>query len=439
MKLKEFKCSIISYVILLCTINIYAQDRSPIINQDGSVTFRIYNPNVTEVELNGTMLPESRKIKTPVGTFGKVGKVQMTLSNNGWWEYTIASIAPGLYTYSYTMDDEQFVDSLNPNIMREGNKYVSYFIVKGGYADDYELKTVPHGQVKDVWYPSSLASFDKRRMMVYFPYEYTQNKTKHYPVLYLLHGSGGDEESWLDCGRLAQIMDNLIYEKRCKPMIVVMPNGIANRAAAPGKDPNNPDLKSSSINVESMLGSIEAVFVKDIVDYVDENFRTINSKKCRAIAGLSLGGLQTIFVSLNNPSMFDYIGLFSAQSTNALDDKYISDLSKLSESWNNLSSVFPMLKKKGLGKKISEISNNMSGGAIEIYSNIDNKLTEQFLNPPQLYYITLGRDDFVKKLNDDFRAKLDKEGYEYVYIETDGGHTWDNWRKYLVDFLPRLF
>ena len=188
-----------------------------------------------------------------------------------------------------------------------------------------------------------------------------------------------------------------------------------------------------------MLGSIESVFMNDIVDFVDKNYRTLNNKQNRAIAGLSLGGLQTIFISLNNPTAFDYIGLFSAQATNALNDKNILELEEFADSWNGLSSLLPFMKKKGIFKKITEITNNISNETLSIYGDFDKKLSEQFSNPPSLYYIALGKDDFVKKLNDDFRKKLDKNKFKYIYIETEGGHTWDNWRKYLVDFLPRIF
>lgn len=431
---------IISFICMLCSVILNATNTCPIVYDGNKVLFRVKNPNAKAVYLSGSMLPIKKKIKTPVGTFGKHGDVLMTLNNDDWWEYSIDSVPPGLYTYKFKIDDDkEQIDSLNPNIMREGNEYISYFIIPGGYADDYETKNIPHGFIDEIWYPSALDEFKERRMMIYLPSEYAEQKFTRYPVLYLLHGSGGDEESWLDCGRLAQIMDNLIDQKRCKPMIVVMPNGIANRASAPGKDPNNLDLKSSSINIESMLGSIESVFMNDIVDFVDKNYRTLNNKQNRAIAGLSLGGLQTIFISLNNPTAFDYIGLFSAQATNALNDKNILELEEFADSWNGLSSLLPFLKKKGIFKKITEITNNISNETLSIYGDFDKKLSEQFSNPPSLYYIALGKDDFVKKLNDDFRKKLDKNKFKYIYIETEGGHTWDNWRKYLVDFLPRIF
>ena len=272
-------------------------------------------------------------------------------------------------------------------------------------------------------------------MTIYLPKSYSSNTQKRFPVLYLLHGSGGDEDAWEGCGRAIQILDNLIAEGRCKPMIVVMPNGNAGLAAAPGSDPKNPNQKPSAMNTNSMLGQIESVFMDEIVDYVDENYRTINDKAHRAIAGLSLGGLHTLFISMNNPTKFDYVGLFSAQTTNVLNDKRIGSMQKLGEAWNELKSNLPFIGGGSVDRKISSLTSE----DLSIYNDVDNKLKAQFSTAPKLYYIAVGRDDFVKKLNDDLRLRLDAKGYKYHYNETDGGHTWENWRKYLVDFLPRLF
>jgi enterochelin esterase family protein len=218
-------------------------------------------------------------------------------------------------------------------------------------------------------------------------------------------------------------------------MIVVMPNGNVNLAAAPGKDPQNPNVQPSANNTSSMLGKFESTFMDDIVNYVDNNYRTIKDKGHRAIAGLSLGGLHTIFIALNNPNSFDYIGLFSAQTTNALGDKSIDNMKKLGQKWNQLKNNFSFIGGGSVDRKIT----NLTADHIDTYDDFDNKLVKQFETAPQLYYIAVGTDDFVKKLNDDFRAKLDARKYKYHYNETDGGHSWENWRKYLVDFLPRIF
>ena len=398
------------------------------------MTFSLEYPNVDQVYLRGSFVPPKRKFKTPAGTFSMSGKVEMKREGNS-WTYTTDSLSSEFYTYSFEVEDAPFLDPKNKNTVIDISDNLNFFIIGNGIADDYIEHSVPHGTIEYVWYPSNLNGMEKRRMAVYLPNEYSKNPNKRYPVLYLLHGSGGDEEAWSNCGRVVQIMDNLIFQKRCQPMLVVMPNGNAALRAAPGNDPETPNQKPSAINTESMLGDIESVFQEDIVNYVDNNFRTINSKESRAIAGLSLGGLHTLFISANNPEAFDYVGLFSAQTTNALNNKRINSMRKIGEAWNEISGFLPFLKGRGIDEKISKYSSETLG----IYSNLDEKLAQQFQNPPKLYYIALGKDDFVKKLNDDFRKKLDKQGYTYYYNETDGAHTWENWRKYLVDFLPRIF
>ena len=171
------------------------------------------------------------------------------------------------------------------------------------------------------------------------------------------------------------------------------------------------------------------------MNFVDKNYRTIPKKNNRAIAGLSLGGLHTLFISLNNPDAFDYIGLFSAQTSNALNNGRIKGIKNIGEAWNDLKNSFSFMKGGRVDRNISRItSDNLS-----IYQDLDDKLKVQFANPPKVYYIAVGTNDFVKKLNDDFRKTLDAAGYNYIYNETDGSHNWESWRKYLVDFLPRIF
>ena len=178
-----------------------------------------------------------------------------------------------------------------------------------------------------------------------------------------------------------------------------------------------------------MLGKIEKVFVPEIVDYIDTHYRTIPRKDSRAIAGLSLGGLQTIYISANNPNVFDYIGLFSAQTTNMLKNNSIGIIKGILNKFSKIKSVFSQ----------NESPYNQYAESIDIYSDFDNKLRKQFEEKPKLYYLAVGRDDFVKKLNDDYRTKLDALGCTYIYNETYGGHSWENWRRYLLDFLPQIF
>jgi enterochelin esterase family protein len=405
---------------------------SPVINADHSVTFSIKAPNAEKVMLKGTFIPKKNYLRTQAGVFGKDGKVEMSKQGEV-WTYTTSSLTSELYTYSYEIDGEDQIDLNDANTVRDVADTLNYFVITGGIADDYVQQNVAHGTVEKVWYPSTLNGMSKRRMTVYLPSTYKTSK-QNYPVLYLLHGSGGDEDAWQGCGRAIQILDNMIASSRCKPMIVVMPNGNVDLAAAPGQDPENPGVQPTGNNTRSMLGKFESTFMNDIVSYVDKNYRTLKDKSHRAIAGLSLGGLHTLFISLNNPTQFDYIGLFSAQTTNAID-KNVGSMKKVGKKWNQLKNNFSFLGGGSVDRKIS----NLTSDHLDVYDDFDEKLEAQFETAPQLYYIALGTDDFVKKLNDDLRSKLDARKFKYYYNETDGGHTWENWRKYLVDFLPRLF
>ena len=416
-------------------LGIKAQEVNPVIlNSDQSATISVSFPGAEEVYIKGDLLPKRQTLRTPVGTFGERKKAEMERGLNGIWTYTTKFLPSELYTYSFVVDDKDTFDIANPNRFYDSGHVLNAFLVPDGIANDYMVKDVPHGKVSYEWYKSSLPNLPQRRMTVYTPAGYTTSKK--YPVLYLLHGTGGDETSWIGLGRAQQILDNLIAAKRCVPMIVVMPNGIVNRAAAPGADPYN-KTENSGVSVESMMGLIEYRFIPEVVRYVENNYSVYKDKSYRAIAGLSLGGLHTLFITANNPDEFDYVGLFSAQTTNSVSSgKKIEGLEKLADNIKKLPEAFPFL---GKGKKVDQYADYVNEDKLTIYDSLDVKLQRQFANPPKLYYIAYGNDDFVKKLNEDFRNKLGAAGYRYTLNITDGGHTWSNWRKYLVDFLPRLF
>lgn len=430
--------SILASLVLTCTPNIKAQ--APItINNDNSVTITYIDPKAEEVEIQGTFFKKGNSIIPMAGMFSKDGKAEMTNTGNGVWTYTSQPLASELYWYDFVVDEDSVrYDKRNKNTTRDIGTTYNYFIIKDGIGDDYVDAKSKKGSLKYVWYPSKINGMSKRRMAVYLPYGYASS-SRRYPVLYLLHGSGGDETAWSDCGRLTQIMDHLIADGRCEPMIVVMPNGNVDLAAAPGADPNNQNVQPSGNNMSSMFGKFENSFVPEIVNYIDKNYRTIEDKQHRAIAGLSLGGLHTLYTSINNPDEFDYVGLFSAQTTNALGDKGVGRLKSLGESWNQLKQALPFIGGGSVDRKITSITGGQSDENLVVYENLDEKLKTFFNKKPDLFYIAVGRDDFTKKLNDDLRKKLNQGHYQFVYNETDGGHTWSNWRKYLVDFLPRLF
>ena len=292
------------------------------------------------------------------------------------------------------------------------------------------------GKVSQEWYPSSFSSeMTQRRLSIYLPAEYGEDKEKHYPVLYLLHGTGGDEMSWIREGRLVEIMDSMIAVGGCPPMIVVMPNGIAYLDATPGESPYMNEMVKSS-NVESWFGRTEAAFPKEVVPFIETGYRTLNDKSHRAIAGLSMGGMHAMAISCNNPEMFDYVGLFSPQTRNILTDGSIRNIEK-SMDW--IESAIGRIPYAGdaLGEEFEKRKENL--GDISIYDDIDGKMERQFEDAPSLYYIAIGRDDPLKVMCDKFRKRMSKKGFPYYYQETDGGHDWNNWQNYLIDFLSRIF
>lgn len=428
----------IKYLFLgLLMLPLVASAQPKIMPTTHTVTFTYRNDTAKEVVITGSFLPR-KTFWTPAGIFGHDGEAEMT-KKNGVWTYTSASLPSEMYTYRFFIDgddDRPALDPLNPDTVRDVADFFNFFIIPGNPGSNYFDERIPHGTLTAHWYDSTVPETPRRRLLVYTPSGYEHGG--RYPVLYLLHGSGGDETSWSQYGRACQILDHLIAQKRCVPMIVVMPNGIADRAAAPGYDPQDKRPVTSK-NVESMMGAVERSFVPDIVNYIDSHYRTLADKDHRAIAGLSLGGLQTLATAANNPGVFGYVGLFSAQTTNGLKDKDFKKVKRFTKRMMNLHKNMPFLTKGGLGKKMMGPADDLHNGDITIYDSIGTKLRRQFAAGVDLYYIAVGRDDFVKKLNDDFRQRLDTLSLPYTYHETDGGHSWENWRKYLMDFVVRIF
>lgn len=270
---------------------------SPEIHDDNRVTFRLKTPDhVASVRVGSDCFSS--------------GGADLKKNAEGIWEYTTPEPLPSeLYSYFYVVDGMMMLDPSNVYIVRDVSTTMNIFIIGGGIGDLYKVNAVPHGTVSRVWYDSPSLQM-KRRLSVYTPAGYDPGSKRKYPVLYLLHGMGGDEEAWLTLGRVAQIMDNLIAARKAHPMIVVMPNGNVAQEAAPGESalglvPPTPYLP------KTMEGTFESTF-PDIVQYVDTHYRTSRKKSHRAICGLSMGGFHAKFISARYPDMFDYIGLFSA-------------------------------------------------------------------------------------------------------------------------------
>lgn len=365
---------------------------SPEINGNKTVTFRLFAPNANKVQVTGDFLP-TEKVTTPFGEFDGPGKADLVRNDKGVWEYTSEVLSPELYSYSFLIDDFKTTDPSNIYLIRDVASLTNVFIIDGDYADLLKVNKVPHGTVSRRWYHSPTLNMD-RRITIYTPPGYEES-SEEYPVLYLLHGMGGDEEAWIALGRTAQIMDNLIAEGKAKPMIVVMTNGNAAQEAAPGESSLG-FQKPSMQQPKTMEGSMEQSF-PDVISFIDKNYKTIKKKSGRAIAGLSMGGFHSMHISKEYPDMFDYVGLFSA-------------------------AIFPNKEAQS-----------------PIYKNMEEKLKVQFSKNPKLYWIAIGKTDFLYKANVDYRKLLDDKGYKYSYYESDGGHIWKNWRIYLSMFVPMLF
>lgn len=389
----------LAFALFVCTFT-FAQQAlwggtsivSPEIHENNTVTFRLKAPKAVKVQVTGDFLP-TQKIKTPFGDFDGPGAADL-IEKDGTWEYTTPQpLKPELYSYTFLVDGLKMNDPNNVYMIRDVVSVTNVFIIGGGRADLYKVNKVPHGTVSRVWYNSPTLGMD-RRLTVYTPAGY-ETSGKNYPVFYLLHGMGGDEEAWIALGRTAQILDNLIAQGKAKPMIVVMTNGNASQEAAPGES----SLGFVAPNMQlpkTMEGSFETAF-PDVVKFIDKNYRTIRRKQARAIAGLSMGGFHSMHISKQFPDMFNYVGLFSA-------------------------AIMP--------------DNNVKS---PVYADLEGKLKAQFAQKPALYWIAIGKTDFLYKANEDFRKLMDDKGYKYTYYETDEGHIWKNWRIYLTEFSPLLF
>lgn len=353
---------------------------SPEIHPDNSVTFRVLAPDATKVTLSGNWMA------------GWGTQVELAKGDSGIWSVKTEVLAPEFYTYTFNVNGVKTLDNLNPLVVRDGTRYENVVIVPGAASDVYTVKDVPHGMISKVWYPSPTLE-KNRRMYIYTPPGYAGSSEK-YPVLYLLHGAGGDEDAWTTLGRTPYILDNLIAAGKAKPMIVVMTNGNAWSSAAPGEEPKieaNPDFNQMA------RGGFEKSLVADVIPYVEKNYRVLTDKNNRAIAGLSMGGMHTQNISNANPGMFGYIGVMSMGLMN--DSRWAT------------------------------------------YNEEEHKKQLKALQDSgvKLYWIACGKEDFLIESVNNLRKLYDGMGFKYEYVETTGGHTWTNWRIYLAELSPKLF
>lgn len=251
------------------------------------------------------------------------------------------------------------------------------------------------GILEECMHDCSVAGPERRRMYVYLPKDYYNNDDR-FPVLYMLHGARGNELSWIHKGNILHNIDSLTASSEMKETIVVFPNV--------NQYKNERDFGKSRLKgaIESFFetdGMVETAFMKDVVSVIDSLYRTVPDKEHRAIAGLSIGAMQSMHISANAPDSFDYIGLFSSM-------------------------VHPVLRK-------SEHSS--------FYKRLKRKMEVQFTDPPELYYIMVGKADFYYPRMKSFSRYLERNGYPYEILLTKGGHQWYNWEEFANIFMQRLW
>lgn len=347
--------------------------KSPRILDDKRAVISVYAPKASEVVVSGDFQKQYKPLS-------------LTKNDQGVWSVVTDPLKPDYYTYTLTVDGVRTMDPKNPIIKQGISSLENVMTIPGPETAFEDNTTVPHGEVREVWYQSQSLGM-MRRMHVYTPPGYEKGTTK-YPVFYLLHGAGDDDSGWNSIGRAGFILDNLLAANKAKPMIVVMPNGSMPMNLTPGSNMNQV--------MSDMRTRFSNELLKDVMPTVEKTYRTLTNRENRAIAGLSMGGFQTLDVTLSHPELFNYVGVFSSgffgNTIDEADTKYAKALQDPSFNKN---------------KKV--------------------------------FWIEIGKDDFVMDANKKTIALLDKHKIKYQYKETDGGHIWVNWRQYLHEYAPLLF
>jgi enterochelin esterase family protein len=358
-------------VLFLLTVTVFAQTPpappivSPEVHSDNTVTFRLRAPNAAVVNLS----MEGTK------------SAPMQKDDKGVWSYTTSALDPDIYGYSFNVDGVGLMDPNNslmkPNLLSNSS---AVHIPGPGLA--WETSDVPHGEVHHHFYKSALVG-DHRDYYVYTPPGYTEGSTK-YPVLYLLHGYSDDASGWSAVGHANVILDNLIAEKKAKPMIVVMPLGYgAPEVVARGRI----DMEKFRVNIVKF----REVLLTEVMPQVEKEYRIDRRREMRAIAGLSMGGAESLITGLNNLDKFSYVGSFSA------------------------------------------------GGLGEDYDVLFPKLDQSANKQLKLLWIACGTEDGLIGTNRKFRDMLAAKYVRFTPIETPGMHTWMVWRRNLATIAPLLF
>jgi enterochelin esterase-like enzyme len=336
--------------------------------ENGDVFIKVYLPNASSVQLAG--MGKDSGFGTDVYDLEK--------QEDGHWTITISGIRPGFHYYKYIVDGSDVLID-NFHIYHGWAKATNGLEIPDPNLDFYHVKDVAHGEVRHVWYNSKITG-RTRHCLVYTPPTYEEDVNRRYPVLYLQHGSGESETSWLWQGKINNIMDNLIAEGKAEEMLIVMDFGYAYRA-------EKEVIDSHKDNVFTEL------LTSELVPFIDRRFRTLNQGENRAIAGLSMGGGQAARIGLFNLDMFSWIGCFSSGS---------------------------MLRNEALREKVF-------AGKKEIEEKVS------------LLFISCGTGDWLYQSACEGHETLLSQGVEHTWFVTEGTHEWQAWRKHAFEFLQNVF
>ncbi len=349
---------------------------SPEVAANRQVTFRILAPKADTVQLASS------------GDIPGIGFGQpktLTKGTNGVWEVAVGPLPPGAYRYGFNVDGVTVVDPRNPKTSESNENTWSLVQVPG--AEWMDTRDVPHGAVAEVTYwATTLKRF--RRLHVYTPPGYEAGEGK-YPVFYLLHGAFDSDDSWSSVGRAGFILDNLIAAGKARPMVVIMPHG---------------HTGPFSFGMP-LAGEFEPEFINDIMPQMEKRYRVYTDRQHRAMAGLSMGGAQTLNIGIPNLDKFAYLGVYS-------------------------SGIFGIAG--GMG------GNQPPGPSFEEKNKVildDARLKDGL----KLFWFATGKDDFLVATSRATVAMFKQHQFNLSYKETEGAHTWDNWREYLREFAPLLF
>lgn len=360
----------------------------PRVDSGSRAQFRVKAPDAAKVRLN----------------FWSGPKLDMEKQSDGFWTVTTPPLAPGLHYYTLIIDGAEVSDPSSLAFYGGGKDASAIEIPEPG-ANYYLPQEVSHGQVREIWY-HSIVTGDFRHALVYTPPGYDTETKMHYPVLYLQHGGGEDETGWIKQGHANFILDNLIAAGSSKPMIIVMANGNARRAGyippdLTGRPFGSPEMMKA---MQEMAQAFEDDMTQALIPYIDSNFRTIPDRDHRAMAGLSMGGMQTFQVTFDHLEMFSYIGGFSG-------------------------AAMQMIR----GGKGLDTKTDLHGALAD---------PEAFAKRVHLLWIGIGTDEpammhaGIEKLH----SSLVDAKINHIYYESPGtAHEWQTWRRDLKDFAPRLF